>query len=204
MGEKLKEARLRLGFSEKEASDETRVPVAVLAAFEAEDFSRTGAFVYASGFLKRYCLFLGLDSAPFLEEFRGSLAERAKGTEEYRGKSSRFSFLKFRSPVFIVMGFTVLFLIGYLGVNLVSSYSSPRLSFFDGGGNQETTDRTHTFRGITHPESDLTMNGRVVYLNERGEFEERVLLAGGLNAFEFAAKNKFGKITKVVRYIFVK
>lgn len=201
MGEKLKEARIRLGYSEKEASIETRIPLSVLAAFEADDFSHTGAFVYASGFLKRYCLFLGLDVALFLDEFRGYEAGNEGGVRNPRARSSQFSFVQFRSPMLIITECAVVLLAGYFGVNLVLSYASPGISFSDGGGDKEMSERVFVFSGQTHPEADLTMNGRIVYLNESGEFEERVLLARGLNAFEFAAKNRFGKITKVIRYI---
>lgn len=205
MGEKLREARVHLGYSEKEASEETRVPVSILIAFEADDFSHTGAYVYASGFLKRYCLFLGLDVPWFLEEFRGQsmMAEERKSALP-RVRAISFVSFRFRSPAFIVVGCAILLLVGYFGINLIVSYSSPDISFSDRGGNRETVDRVFTFQGKTHSEADLTMNGRIVYLNESGEFQERVLLAEGLNAFEFVAENKFGKVTKVIRYIFVK
>ncbi|MDO8600402.1 MAG: helix-turn-helix domain-containing protein [bacterium] len=205
MGEKLKQARVRLGFSEKAASEETRIPVAVLTAFEADDFSHTGAYVYALGFLKRYCLFLGLDAAWFLKEFRGQsmMAEEGKSALPRMGVIPFFPF-RFRSPAFIVVGCSILLLVGYFGINLVASYSSPALTFSDGGGDREIQERVFAFQGTTHPEADLTMNGRIVYLNESGEFQERVLLANGLNAFEFVVENKFGKITKIIRYIYVK
>lgn len=203
MGEKLKESRLRLGYSEQEASRETRIPVSVLAAFEADDFSCVGAFVYASGFLKRYCLFLGLDAAPFLDTFRAAAASEIKPMASRKARTAFFS-LRFRTPAFFMAVCALVLLVGYVGSRLIASYSAPRMAFSDGGGNKEMSERVFMFSGTTHPEADLTLNGRVVYLDESGGFEERVLLAQGLNAFEFTAKNKFGKITKIIRYIFVK
>lgn len=50
----------------------------------------------------------------------------------------------------------------------------------------------------------LTLNGRPIYIKETGEFQERVNLGQGLNALEFEAQNKAGKITKIVRYILVR
>jgi hypothetical protein len=204
MGEKLKQARLHLGFSEKEASIETKIPVSVLAAFEADDFLHMGVFVYASGFLKRYCVFLGLDASLFLDELRAHTAGGAKKSPVSRGNFPQFFALRLRSPAFIGILVGLMVFVGYFGINLGLSYSSPSISFFAGGGDFETTDRAFTFRGKTNSEADLTMNGRIVYLNESGEFEERVVLANGLNAFEFAAKNKFGKVKKIIRYIIMK
>lgn len=202
LGDKLKEARLRMGYSEKEASEETRIPVPMIAAFEAEDFLHTGAYVYASGFLKRYCMFLGLDAAPYLEAFRVHTAGEVMRQPVVARKNLIPLFLfRFRSPAFLGVCAMVLLLAAYFSINLMVSYSSPPLSFSDSGANLETSERVYTFQGRTHPEVDLTMNGRIVYLNESGEFQERVLLAGGLNTFEFMAKNKFGKITKIIRYI---
>lgn len=109
-----------------------------------------------------------------------------------------------RSPFFIIAGVAVLLLIGYFSVNLISAYSAPGIIFDDGGSSFETTERVHTFRGRTHPEADLTMNGRIVYLNEDGSFAERVLFAREVNEMEFVAKNRLGKVSKVVRYVVVK
>lgn len=203
MGEKLKEARIRLGYSEKEASIETRIPLSVLAAFEADDFSHVGAYVYASGFLKRYCLFLGLDAAPFLDAFRTVVAPEEKFAASRKARATFLS-SRFRAPAVFAAALALLFLVGYVGSRLIASYSAPRMVFGDGGGNKEVSERVFVFSGKTHPEADLTLNGRSVYLDESGGFEERVALAEGLNAFEFTAKNKFGKITKVIRYIVVK
>lgn len=53
-------------------------------------------------------------------------------------------------------------------------------------------------------DSVLTLNGRPIYSKETGEFRERVNLGDGLNTLEFEAKNKAGKVTRIIRYILVK
>ena len=59
-------------------------------------------------------------------------------------------------------------------------------------------------RGRADPDADLTLNGRPLYSGGTGEFEERVYLVKGVNVLEFEAKNRYGKSTRLVRYIVVK
>jgi len=59
-------------------------------------------------------------------------------------------------------------------------------------------------KGRIDTDTVLTLNGRPIYTKETGEFQERMNLGQGLNALEFEAQNKAGKITKIVRYILVK
>src|SRR3989338_9199356 len=59
-------------------------------------------------------------------------------------------------------------------------------------------------KGRIDTETVLTLNGRPIYIKETGEFQERINLGDGLNALEFEAQNKAGKITKIIRYILVK
>lgn len=58
-------------------------------------------------------------------------------------------------------------------------------------------------RGRADPDADLTLNGRPLYSGETGEFEERVYLEKGVNRLEFEAKNRYGKTTRITRYIVV-
>lgn len=59
-------------------------------------------------------------------------------------------------------------------------------------------------RGRTDPDADLTLNGRPLYSGETGEFSERIYLFRGVNRLDFEAKNRYGKTTRVTRYIVVR
>ena len=59
-------------------------------------------------------------------------------------------------------------------------------------------------RGSVDPDADLTLNGRPLYSGETGEFTERIYLLKGVNRLEFEAKNRYGKTTRVTRYIVVR
>lgn len=67
-----------------------------------------------------------------------------------------------------------------------------------------TQDSSYDVNGYADPDADLTLNGRPLYSGGSGEFTERVYLVNGVNKLEFEAKNRYGKIAKVTRYIIAK
>lgn len=63
---------------------------------------------------------------------------------------------------------------------------------------------TFDVRGRGDPDADLTLNGRPLYSGETGEFSERIHLFKGVNRLEFEARNRYGKTTRMTRYIVVR
>lgn len=64
---------------------------------------------------------------------------------------------------------------------------------------------TFDVRGRTNdPDADLTLNGRPLYSGERGEFTERIYLVKGVNRLDFEAKNRYGKTSRITRYIVIR
>ena len=57
------------------------------------------------------------------------------------------------------------------------------------------------FRGQTEKDVELKINGEIVYLDSRGNFEAEVNLQEGLNVIILEAENHFGKKAKVVRRV---
>lgn len=60
---------------------------------------------------------------------------------------------------------------------------------------------TFDVRGRTDPDADVTLNGRPLFVGPDGAFEERILLARGLNRIDLEAKNRYGKMTSVTRHL---
>lgn len=69
MGQGFKAAREKKRVSLSQAALKTRIKVQHLEAMERDDFSRMPAPIYARGFIKTYCEFLGIDPRPLLEEY---------------------------------------------------------------------------------------------------------------------------------------
>jgi cytoskeletal protein RodZ len=91
IGNQLREARERLGFTLEEVERSTHIRKVRLEALERGDFDSLPSRVQAQGFLRNYAEFLGLETELLLNAFsRGELtsskAARAKGRKD-RGKS---------------------------------------------------------------------------------------------------------------------
>ncbi|MFV2194623.1 RodZ domain-containing protein [Nocardiopsis sp. LOL_012] len=69
IGQTLAAARAASGLTVADLSTRTRIRVPVLLGIEAEDFHPCGGDFYARGHIRGICRALGLDPAPFLEEF---------------------------------------------------------------------------------------------------------------------------------------
>lgn len=49
--------------------------------------------------------------------------------------------------------------------------------------------------GVAENISRLTLNDRVIFIDENGNFREKLLLSGGYNIIDFKAEDKFGEKT---------
>ncbi len=70
IGEKFKEERLKQGYSLETVEEETKIRKYYLEAIENENYNILPAKVYATGFVKRYAKFLGLNEQEFSELFK--------------------------------------------------------------------------------------------------------------------------------------
>lgn len=79
LGQTLKEARLKKKLTASEAARGTRIKIQHIDAIERDDFTSIAAAAYAKGFIRIYADFLGLDSAPLVQEYmdKHAPAERA-------------------------------------------------------------------------------------------------------------------------------
>lgn len=68
--QRLREERLRQGFSLEEVEEETKIRKYYLDALENGNFRVLPPPVYACGFVKRYAILLGLDEKEMVDEFR--------------------------------------------------------------------------------------------------------------------------------------
>jgi cytoskeletal protein RodZ len=76
IGQRLRQARERLGVSLDEAERTTRIRAQHLAALERDEFESLPSPVQARGFLKNYSDYLGLDTGRLLQDYAGTPATR--------------------------------------------------------------------------------------------------------------------------------
>jgi len=60
------------------------------------------------------------------------------------------------------------------------------------------SDELIEIRGTVKNVVEITLDGRLIFIDSDGNFVEKLLLADGLNSFSFKAKDKFGRKTSEV------
>ena len=218
-GEALREAREEHGLSEKEVADKLQISVKFIKALEEGGFVDILPRVYARGFLKKYAEYLGFSSDDVLGEFDREFADfhqepaslavvSAKGGSASGGKKDRpFPFLSLLSQRRIVLFFFLASLV-LVGVYFLYGFrfviGEPRLTISSPSSDTATESEVLQVSGRAEEGADVFLNGRALPVSDLGEFRDSALLLKGLNELEFEVKNRFGKIRKEVRYVFVK
>ena len=67
IGDQLRDARERAGLTAADVNFKTRLPLSVIAALEAGEFSEFASPTYAKSFLAQYSAFLNVDAKPWLD-----------------------------------------------------------------------------------------------------------------------------------------
>lgn len=209
LGTKLKIRREELGLSVKEVADCLRTSVRCIENLEEDRYGEFSAHVYAYGFLKKFLQVLEFpDSAEALSEFETEW-NRARGQASIVLKPKKknmgwaFSFFIRRFLLFAVGSAALAGIFFLFGSKLSGFLQAPRLAL------ESPTDWTELGTSIVHikgnttKESQLTVNGREVTINESGTFDQDIELQSGLSTLEFVAENRFGKSTVVKRHIVV-
>ena len=120
MGEYLRAARTEQRISLERAAQDTKIKADFLMRMESDEFDFI-APAYARGFLRSYARFLGLDDAPFLEEFDKRFGTRPVDTVQMvaadRGRTKK---VRDHSPfsrwtILLVIAAGVLLALGLIG-----------------------------------------------------------------------------------------
>ncbi len=119
----------------------------------------------------------------------------------YRRKPKEY--LNQRNFILVLVGIILAAIAGFF-IYQFKLLRSPSLIVTSPPADIAVSSYSFELRGRTDPEADLTMNGRPLYSGASGEFTEKVQLVKGVNRMEFEAKNRYGKTTKITRYIVVK
>lgn len=209
IGQILRHTREEMGFSEKEAADDLQIPLKFIISLERGGWDKLPARVYSRGFLKKYAEYLELKSEEVLKEFDEEWSQvlPVENQEIIHGEPAYKKWLLFlnRQKVILMISFAAILIAGvYFLYEFRFVIRSPELTVVSPPKDEITTQDSFPISGKIEKESVLTLNGRPVYTNDKGEFSDSALISKGLNTLEFEVTNRFGKTNKVVRYILVK
>jgi hypothetical protein len=83
--------------------------------------------------------------------------------------------------------------VGYTIFNSRFIVQGPEIHLDQTGDVIKTTDRTLFLTGKILHSSFITINGRPIFIDESGNFNEKLLLSSGVSIIDIYAKDKFGK-----------
>lgn len=207
LGQRLRARREELGLTIKDIADGLQTSQNFVRALEEGLYKEFTAKVYARGFFLRLLTLLGItdDAASLVFQFeqeweismRSVFYKPTPGVQEV----AHVTPLQIRRGVMVCV---LLLLLSFLGFRLFNFLRAPALVIhepFDQEARKSEPVMKVTGKG--EKESRLTVNGRELRMAESGEFADTIEMLPGLNTLEFILENRFGKLTRVTRYVLV-
>jgi len=97
----------------------------------------------------------------------------------------------------ILIGLVVLLVIGYSGLKLKNFVTGPQVTIASPADGQTIRQTLVNVKGRAERISQLYLNGKKIFTDKQGNFNEPYLLASGYNLLEIIASDQFGRqITK--------
>ena len=211
VGDFLKDARVKNYGNLEVISKVLNINIKYLEALENSYYWLLLDPAYTKNYLKKYAEYLSLD-------FENLYGLFYKEWDVYQKTSARKKMLaKLREwdgnwlnalvvPK-IIKYIVIVFLIFvgglYLWVEVRSIFVPPFLELTSPGDNFVTEDQVASVAGRAAKESRVTINGKLVVLNNDGYFKEDVPLQGGMNILKVSASKKYSRENLITRNIMV-
>lgn len=198
LGSYLKDLREKRGVKLEEISRETKILKNVLEAIENNDFSLIPE-AYLKGIIKKYCQMLKLKE----EEYQSFINQLQEKWIKKPSTSNSVSIKKagiFRNKINFSLKFLIVILflvVTFYFLFEVSLLILPaKISLMD--FSPITNEKTFVLKGQSLRAKRVFLNGKEIYINNQGKFEETLTLEKGVNNFEIKAVNSLGKETKEI------
>jgi transcriptional regulator with XRE-family HTH domain len=205
LGAKFRKTREEKGLTLEDLEKITHIEKKYLVAIEKGRYSllpKTKAHRFA--YIREYCQALDLDCKKFLEQFKEETRhEKINNTPiaSYQ-KFYLTSISIFLRNIFILLLVAAFFT--YIGFQIKGILTPPKLIILSPIEGQAITGLTVVVQGETEKESRLTVNGKEIMINEKGQFESLIDLSEGLNTIIISATKKHGKTTTIIRHVVTK
>lgn len=205
LGERLRKIREESGYTLEDVERAIQIRRTYLEALETGQYTTLPGSIYIEQYLKRYAEFLKVDSAYVLDLYRERekrvVAPQERLRFEPKKQSMPRELVTPRLIRRIIIGVVVLAALAYLAYTVVTVFSPPPLVITSPENNSTVATPTITVAGVTEPETTVTINGREVFLDTGGMFEETITLTQGINQIKITSAKKRSKPTVVTRTI---
>ncbi|MCK4805911.1 MAG: helix-turn-helix domain-containing protein [Candidatus Pacebacteria bacterium] len=204
----LKKMRQEKGWSLEKVSEETKILLSILKDLENDEYENLPPPIYLKGVIKKYANFLKLDKEKVLGFYQKSNGRNLSSGKYDLLPKNRFltfqskflSFFKNIGPKilkYLFWGFILFYFIYE-----ASSFILPAKIILDSPDRDFTTNQAELLIiGKVIRGKRFFIKDQEVSFEENGSFNERIVLAPGINNIQFRAVNILGYETVLVRQI---
>lgn len=206
LGERLSRIRRESNISLESASARTGISIKNLEAIEEGRYGDLPGTVYAKNFVRQYARFLEVGEETALELFIKESAVASRLAPAHPVPPSPQKQRMLITPQRVRRGLILLLAMGvliYLGLEVRNFTAPPALTISEPPEQFTTTAHSVELRGMTDPEVSVTVNGKTVFVDHQGAFNELLDLQDGLNTVIVRATKKRGTGTALTRSILV-
>lgn len=206
LGERLSRIRIEAGTTLETVSSRTGISIKNLEAIEQGRYADLPGMVYAKNFIRQYARFLEVSERTVLELFEKESAVASRLAPGPPTPPKPQTQRVFMTPQRLRWGFILLLAVGvliYLGLEVRNFTAPPMLAITEPPEQFTTTEHSIELSGTTDPEVSVTVNGRMIFVDHQGSFNELLDLQDGLNTVVIRAVKKRGISTSLTRSILV-
>lgn len=99
----------------------------------------------------------------------------------------------------IIISFFLLCFLGYTGYEIQKLFMGPKIVILSPTNGAVISNSEVEVSGTTKNINDISLDDRKIFVDEQGNFDEKLLLSYGYNVISIKASDKFGrKVEKVV------
>ncbi len=201
LGEYLQQVRKQLNLDIKTVSILAQIKPNYLELLEAGAYTKLPADVYIRGFLKSLANFYHIKEQILIDQY-----EKERGDVPQIIPTSKFektSWLSFTPRTMIVGTSLIVALVAiiYISLEIRSVLAPPYLSLEEPGSDITVDGNSVVIAGTGEVGAAIFINNQPVLMDQNGNFTETLLLSSGLNVIEVTEKNKFDKVSTVVRQV---
>lgn len=192
LGQKLQQVRQQAHLTIAAVSEQLRIKPDYIEAIEQSRYTALPSSVFVKNYVQRYVKLLGLSWATVEPLLQAELQvyERAPAIPTLKRYLTKQPLRLMQVVIGLVIGFVVLGLGAYFGLEITNIIEPPRLHVADLPSHMAYADRLITVAGQTDPEAVVSINDQVIPVLPSGEFSQQMSLQVGSNVLKIEAKTK--------------
>lgn len=189
-GEVIKRKRESLGKDLNTVSIDTKIQRRFLEYIEKNQFDRFDSQIFASGFLKIYSKYLGLDVEKILALYRRSTMQEIKVKESKTSKKKKVTKIQISPKLLgvVTISLFLLLIVGYVGFQIYKFQTPPPLSVIKPVDEYVSDTETILLEGVTQPSTLISVNDATVQVDMEGNFRTEITLLEGVNTISVKAR----------------